>query len=73
MKSAGMSLVQITKPLIILVSLVSVGSFFIGNNLVPNAKQRSYSARSTTSGSRKQALEFQDGLSSTASTTCRSA
>ena len=29
MKSAGMSLVQITKPLIILVSLVSVGSFFI--------------------------------------------
>ena len=35
MKSAGMSLVRITKPLIILVSVIAVGSFFIGNNLVP--------------------------------------
>ncbi len=38
-----MSLVQITKPLIILVSLVSVGSFFIGNNLVPNANKKLFS------------------------------
>ena len=43
MKSAGMSLVQITKPLIILVSLVSVGSFFIGNNLVPKANKKLFS------------------------------
>ena len=40
MKSAGMSLIRITKPLIILVSLISVGSFFIGNNLVPYANKK---------------------------------
>lgn len=72
MKSAGMSLVQITKPLIILVSLVSVGSFFIGNNPC-RTPTRSYSARSTTSGSRNRPSNSRTGSSSTASTTCRSA
>ena len=43
MKSAGMSLVRITKPLIILVSVIAVGSFFIGNNLVPYANKKVYS------------------------------
>ena len=61
MKSAGMSLVQITKPLIILVSLVSVGSFFIGNNLVPNANKKLFSTLYDIR-QQKQALEFQDGL-----------
>ena len=61
MKSAGMSLVKITKPLIILVSIVSVGSFFIGNNLVPNANKKLFSTLYDIR-QQKQALEFQDGL-----------
>jgi lipopolysaccharide export system permease protein len=43
MKSAGMSLVRIAQPLIILIALVSIGSFFIGNNLVPFANKKVYS------------------------------
>lgn len=61
MKSAGMSLVQITKPLIILVSLVAVASFFIGNNLVPAANKKLFSTLYDIS-QQKQVLEFQDGL-----------
>ena len=61
MKSAGMSLIRITKPLIILVSLISVGSFFIANNLVPYANKKFfrtiYDIRQMN-----QTLEFQDGL-----------
>ncbi|MBQ5718103.1 MAG: LptF/LptG family permease, partial [Alistipes sp.] len=61
MKSAGMSLVQITKPLIILIGLVSVGSFFIGNNLVPYANKKILSILYDIR-QQKQTLEFQDGL-----------
>ncbi len=61
MKSAGMSLVQITKPLIILIAVVSVGSFFIGNNLVPYANKKVYSILYDIR-QQKQNLEFQDGL-----------
>ena len=61
MKSAGMSLVKITKPLIILVSIVAVASFFIGNNLVPTANKKLYSTLYDIR-QQKQALEFQDGL-----------
>ena len=61
MKSAGMSLVQITKPLIILIGLVSVGSFFIGNNLVPYANKKVFSILYDIR-QQKQNLEFQDGL-----------
>ena len=61
MKSAGMSLVKITKPLIILVSIISVGSFFIGNDLVPSANKKLYSTLYDIK-QQKQALEFQDGL-----------
>ena len=61
MKSAGMSLVKITKPLIILVSVLAVASFFIGNNLVPTANKKLYSTLYDIR-QQKQALEFQDGL-----------
>ena len=43
MKSAGMSLVQITKPLIVVVGIVAVGSFFISNNLVPYSNKKMFS------------------------------
>ena len=62
MKSAGMSLIQITKPLIILVSLIAVGSFFIGNNLVPYSNKKMFSIIFDIR-QQKQSLEFQDGLS----------
>ena len=58
MKSAGMSLVRITKPLIILVSVIAVGSFFIGNNLVPYANKKVYSIIYDIR-QQKQSLEFQ--------------
>ena len=61
MKSAGMSLIRITKPLIILVSVIAVGSFFIGNNLVPYANKKVYSIIYDIR-QQKQTLEFQDGL-----------
>ncbi|MDE7304396.1 MAG: LptF/LptG family permease [Alistipes sp.] len=61
MKSAGLSLVRITKPLLILVSFIAVGSFFIGNNLVPYANKKMYSIIYDIRQQR-QTLEFQDGL-----------
>ncbi|WP_417014866.1 LptF/LptG family permease [Alistipes sp.] len=61
MKSAGMSLVQITKPLIIVVSIVAVGSFFISNNLVPYSNKKMFSIIYDIR-QQKQTLEFQDGL-----------
>lgn len=61
MKSSGMSLMRITKPLIIVVGLIAVGSFFIGNNLVPAANRKMYSTLYDIR-QQKQTLEFQDGL-----------
>ena len=61
MKSAGMSLVRIAQPLIILIALVSIGSFFIGNNLVPFANKKVYSILYDIR-QQNQTLEFQDGL-----------
>ncbi len=61
MKSAGMSLLQIMKPLIILTGFVSIGSFFIINDLVPYANLKLYSTLSDISRQNK-ALEFKDGL-----------
>ena len=61
MKSAGMSLVQIAKPLIILIFFISVGSFFIGNNLVPYANKKVFSILYDIR-QQNQTIEFQDGL-----------
>ena len=61
MKSSGMSLIQITKPLIILTAFVAVGSFFISNNLVPYANRKMFSIIFDIR-QQKQALEFKDGL-----------
>lgn len=61
MKSAGMSLPQIIKPLIIVVGVIAVGSFFIINDLVPYANKRMFSIIYDIR-QQKQTLEFQDGL-----------
>ncbi len=61
MKSAGMSLPHIIKPLVIVVFLISIGGFFITNNLVPYANKKVYSIRYDIK-QQKQVIEFQDGL-----------
>lgn len=43
MKSAGVSLLRIMRPLIILISFVSVGAFFFQNNVMPVAQVKLYS------------------------------
>ncbi len=61
MKSSGMSLMRIMRPVTIVVGMIAVASFFISNNLVPLAYQRSrallYDVRR-----QKQNIEFQDGI-----------
>ncbi|MFI3317567.1 MAG: LptF/LptG family permease [Rikenellaceae bacterium] len=61
MKSAGMSLPKIIRPLIVLVGFIAFGSFFIINDLVPYANKKMFSAIYDIR-QQKQALEFQDGL-----------
>ncbi len=61
MKSAGMSLMRILRPILILTGFIAVAGFFVSNNLVPLAWQRSraiiYDVRR-----QKQNIEFQDGI-----------
>ena len=61
MKSAGLSLMRIMQPLIVVVLLISVGSFFISNNLVPYANTRMYEILYNIREQRQE-LKFQDGL-----------
>lgn len=61
MKSAGMSLPKILRPLIIIVGSIAVGSFFIVNNLVPFANQRMFDIFYDIRQQRQE-MEFKDGL-----------
>ena len=61
MKSAGMSLPRIMKPLTVVVSIVAIASFFLVNNLVPYSYKQMYSLRYDIR-KQKQTIEFQDGL-----------
>ena len=61
MKSAGMSLLKIVRPLVFVVLLISVGSFFIINNLAPYSNRKMFSIIHDIQR-QNQALEFQDGL-----------
>ena len=61
MKSAGMSLMQIMKPLFWVIGIISVGSFFIVNDLVPWANKRMFATLYDIK-QQNEALEFQDGL-----------
>jgi lipopolysaccharide export system permease protein len=61
MKSAGLSLMRILRPLLVVVTLVSVGSFFIQNNLVPYSNQRMYDILYDIKEQRQE-LKFQDGV-----------
>ena len=61
MKSAGMSLLKIVRPLVIVVLFISIGSFFIINNLAPYSNRKMFSIIHDIQR-QNQALEFQDGL-----------
>ncbi|MBR5818902.1 MAG: LptF/LptG family permease [Alistipes sp.] len=61
MKSAGLSLMRILRPLIVVTMMVSVGSFFVQNNLVPYSNQRMYDILYDIKEQRQE-LKFQDGV-----------
>ena len=61
LKCAGLSLPKIVFPLIIVVCFVSVGSFFIANDIVPMAA-RKMSAILYDIRKQKQTIEFEDGI-----------
>ena len=61
MKSAGMSLMKIMKPLFWVIGIISFGSFFIVNDLVPYANKKMFSIIYDIK-QQNEALEFQDGL-----------
>ena len=61
MKSAGMSLPRILRPLIILVGCIAIGGFFITNNLVPAANKRMYEILYDIREQR-QDMDFQDSM-----------
>ncbi len=61
LKATGVSLPRIMRPLAILVFCISIGSFFVANNLVPLAYRKTaallYDIRQ-----QKHSIEFQDGI-----------
>jgi lipopolysaccharide export system permease protein len=61
MKCAGMSLTKIFMPLACLMLLISVGSFFTVNNLVPTSWKKIYALLSDIRR-QSQSLEFQEGI-----------
>lgn len=61
MKSSGMSIMRILKPLFIIVALISVFSFYLTNNIVPAANQRMYDILFDIREQRQE-LQFQDGM-----------
>ena len=61
LKSAGVSLPRIMRPLIVLVFFVAVASFFVANNLVPLANKK-ISALIYDIRQQKQVIEFKDGI-----------
>lgn len=61
MKSCGMSLPRIFRPLIIVVVIIAIGSFFAANNLVPYSWKK-MSAIIYDIRNQKQVIEFEDGV-----------
>lgn len=60
MKSAGMSLQRIIRPLIVVVILVAIGGFFAANNLVPYSYKKMMQMRYDINKQR-QVIDFKDG------------
>lgn len=61
LKAAGVSLPRIMKPLIILMVVISTGSFFVINNLTPYSFQKMITLMSDISKQRQE-MRFKDGI-----------
>ncbi|MCC8088566.1 MAG: LptF/LptG family permease [Rikenellaceae bacterium] len=61
LKAAGISLPRILRPLIVVVSLVAIGSFFVANNYVPYSQKKMYGIINDIR-KQKQTIEFKDGI-----------
>lgn len=61
LKAAGISLPRIMKPLIALMIVVCIGSFFVINNLTPYSYKQMFSLLSDISRQRQE-IKFQDGI-----------
>lgn len=61
LKAAGISLPRIMKPLIILMVVVCIGSFFVINNLTPYSYKQMFSLMNDISR-QKQEVKFNDGI-----------
>ena len=61
MKSSGMPIMRILRPLIIIVGIISVLSFYLTNDIVPAANKRMYEIMFDIRAQRQE-LQFQDGM-----------
>lgn len=61
MKSSGMPIMRILRPLVIIVGIISVLSFYLTNNIVPAANKRMYDIMFDIREQRQE-LQFQDGM-----------
>lgn len=61
LKAAGISLPRITRPLVIIMIVVSLGSFFVINNLTPYSFQKMFTLLSDISKQRQE-MKFVDGI-----------
>lgn len=61
LKAAGVSLPRITRPLVAIMVFVSIGSFFVMNNLTPFSYQKMFTLLSDISKQRQE-MEFTDGI-----------
>ena len=61
LKAAGISLPKITRPLVVLMVVISTGSFFVINNLTPYSYQKMFTLITDIS-KQNQELKFQDGI-----------
>lgn len=61
LKAAGISLPRIMKPLVILMIVISIGSFFVINNLTPYSYKKMFTLMSDISKQRQE-MKFQDGI-----------
>ena len=61
MKSSGMPIMRILRPLIVIVGVISVLSFYLANDIVPAANKRMYEILFDIREQRQE-LQFQDGM-----------
>jgi len=61
LKSAGISLPRIIRPLLIVIFFIAIGSFFVANNYVPYSQKKMYAILNDIR-KQKQTLEFKDGI-----------